>query len=371
VIPRLREAPTESAKDQAGEPSKLCAEGFRFLESEQKDAIIQAIDDFENATRADPRFAEAYAGLAVAYWALSSVSLDPREAMDKDVRKYAETALRLATEKNQESSLAEANIACGLVEHRYDWNWKSAEGRFRQAILHAERGLEARKGPVGSLAETQDPGKRLAARAHQWYGRYLMLMGNHDEAQVELEKANELSTNTSITLQKAIAVDMGENLYYQGKYDEAIQQFRTGAETGGFQALWRRAEVYTQLGKFDDAVKDFENALKKEPDHPEVLAELGYLHAKRGKTEDARGILARLSEIERSGQRYVSPVARAVVHVGLGEPDEAFKLLEAAVGKKDEWLVYLEVDPVFSELRRDSQLKSRFDAILDKIGLPR
>ena len=62
---------------------------------------------------------------------------------------------------------------------------------------------------------------------------------------------------------------------------------------------------------------------------------------------------------ERAEQRYIPPTALALIHVGLGEMDEA-------VEARDRLLVFLRESPKFDELQPDP----RFDDLLSRIGLP-
>jgi hypothetical protein len=55
----------------------------------------------------------------------------------------------------------------------------------------------------------------------------------------------------------------------------------------------------------------------------------------------------------------------AAIHVGLGENDEAFRLLDLAYQERIDRLVYLNVDPMADPIRSDP----RFAQLMAKIGL--
>jgi hypothetical protein len=55
----------------------------------------------------------------------------------------------------------------------------------------------------------------------------------------------------------------------------------------------------------------------------------------------------------------------ALIYVGLGQKDQAFKWLEEAYEKSDNLLVYLKVSSEFDSLRSDP----RFTELLKKVGL--
>ena len=75
----------------------------------------------------DPGYASAYAGLAEAYIALSSVYMHPREAMPK-----AKTAAQLALKLDE--SLADAHAALGYIHLIYDWDGPAAKQELQRAI---------------------------------------------------------------------------------------------------------------------------------------------------------------------------------------------------------------------------------------------
>ncbi len=66
-----------------------------------------------------------------------------------------------------------------------------------------------------------------------------------------------------------------------------------------------------------------------------------------------------------SANRYVPPVAFAIVYAGLGKMDDAFHWLEKAVEERDGLLIYLRVGSAFDNLRSDR----RFPSFLARVGL--
>ena len=70
--------------------------------------------------------------------------------------------------------------------------------------------------------------------------------------------------------------------------------------------------------------------------------------------------------MERRAQEYVPASAPAIVHLGLGEHEEALRWLEAAYEERDVSLVWLKVWWAYDPLRSDP----RFQAILDRMDFP-
>ena len=73
-----------------------------------------------------------------------------------------------------------------------------------------------------------------------------------------------------------------------------------------------------------------------------------------------------LNELQqRSKREYVSPVAVAMIHTGLGDRDQAFAWLEKAYQDRDTVLVYYLRDPQLEALQPDP----RFADLLRRVGL--
>ncbi len=95
-----------------------------------------------------------------------------------------------------------------------------------------------------------------------------------------------------------------------------------------------------------------------------MLAEVAYCHAVAGDAERAHGVLAQVESL--SDIMYVSPVSRAMVHVGLGEHDLALKALEQGIRDRDFRAIYLGIDSTWDPLRENP----RFIKLLERVGLP-
>jgi hypothetical protein len=78
---------------------------------------------------------------------------------------------------------------------------------------------------------------------------------------------------------------------------------------------------------------------------------LGYAYAVVGESAKARKLIGELNVLAK--QRYVSPFSTAIVHVGLGENDEAISLLDLAYQERSDTMAILKIYPLLDPIRSD------------------
>jgi len=303
----------------------------RFYWSKRSpETSLKAVGYFQQAIARDPAYAPAYSGLSDTYRAFDVQGLaPPRECMPK-----AEEAARKALALDD--TLAEAHASLAGVLYRYDWDWPGAEREFRLSLE-----LEP------SYAE-----------GHRAYAVYLMTVRRHEEALAEAQRARELSP-----LSLVINTELGMALVRLGRYDEAIQQLRKTLEIDPkfFRAYQTMALAYEGKGDWPRALE----VLEKRPGRGQGQgnAWLGYAYGVTGRRQEALEVLARIEKS--SHEHYVSPQSFAVVHLGLGETEQAMAWLEKAYdGRAFEVLGFS--GGLFDRLKGDG----RFQDLLRRMRLP-
>jgi TolB-like protein/Flp pilus assembly protein TadD len=286
------------------------------------DGVREAIAYFEQAIAVDPKYALAYSGLADAY----ALQVDYRRVPVTEgltrAREYAQQTLAL------DDTLAEAHTSLGWVLFIYDWDWHGAARTFRRAV-------------------ELNPGY---ATARQWYSFVLVALGHRDQALVQGHAALELDP-ASVSIRRSL----GWLYYYVRRYDTALDHLRRAiAMNPTSQETYRLLGLaLTQQGAYDQAERALREAIAIPEESSYAPAALGYLLAVRGDRQAAETILAELEVRGRS--EYVSPVAFQMIHLGLGNHDQAFAWLERAHEERRGWLAYLKVEPMLDPLRSDSR----------------
>ncbi len=291
------------------------------------------INFFKKAIDLDPSYAQAYAGLASAITVVGQVPNDgmlPGDAKPK-AREAAQRALKL------DPRLAEAHAVLGNVAMSYDWDLATAERELKTAI-------------------DLNPSNPTA---HQWYSYVLILQGRTEEALAESGHMLELEPATPL-----FHAVREEILCYAHKYDEAIEEGLSSIKvTPEFYPLYYwLGYAYREKKMYPDAIATFTHA-RQISDRPYLIMAYGHTQALAGNAAEARKALRTLEQLQRT--RFVPDMYLAAIHVGLGEKDEAFRLLDSAYRQRIDRLVYLKVEPLADPLRSDP----RFQQLLNKIGL--
>ncbi len=306
--------------------------GRYHLNRQTQADLEEAVALFERAIGEDPEYAPAWAGLADYYVLVGFWCIMPSDQVWPKARRNAQRAVEL------DPDLAHAQTALGYVRIFCDWDWAEAGRNFRRAVELA-------------------PGDSQAAYAR---AAYLTQMSRTDEALAEFRRALSLDP-LSLQLNTSLAFIH----YYRREYDEATAQAMKTLELDPdyFEMHAGLGLICLQKGRFDEGLKYLEGLRARSGDNPLILGLLGYGYGVAGCDDKARQILARLEEL--SANRYVAPVSRALIHIGLGEHDAAFHWLDQAAAIHDSLLCYLDVMPCYDPLKHDA----RFPALRERMGL--
>ena len=297
------------------------------------DGFLKGRDYFQQAINLDSNYALAHAALADSYMLLGGWNVGtPRETFPK-ARDAALRALQV------DPTLAEPHATLAMVSFAFDWDWKTAEQEFKRAL---------------DLNPNYPD-------AHQMYSYYLAAMKRFDESLAQMQRANDLDP---ASLSKVAGI--GEILNYMGRTDEAKEQYEKCLEmdpNSGF-ANWSLGNVYLHKRMYDQAITQYKKAIPLSGTSPDEPSTLAYAYAKSGKRKQALETIEQL--IKTSESHYVSWTLIAATYAALDDHDEAFKSLNKAIEQRDGVLPFINIDPLFDDLRSDS----RYAEILKRVGLP-
>jgi TolB-like protein/DNA-binding winged helix-turn-helix (wHTH) protein/Tfp pilus assembly protein PilF len=326
---RLRRAPSVNP-----EAFDLYLRGRYAWNQRNQESFGKAVEYFNQAIEKDPNFALAYSGLADSYTLLALYGEGVTGMTN--AKAAAEKALRL------DGTLAEAHTSLAAVKVLHDWDWQGAEQEFHRAI-------------------ELNPN---FAQAHHWYGNLLLgPEGRHDEAIAELERAQQLDPFSPI-----IKADTGFAYFLAGHYDLALQAYQRVLATNPHFVPVRfyLSKYYRQTGQYDpwlkESVEDYRLAgLTGVAESVQQMYAQGGFRAVMEEMAKPRGA----SKLAAFKDLRLDSCATAEADAVLGRNVAALNALEECHRGSEIALIYLKVDPVWTNIRPEP----RFQELLRRLHL--
>jgi tetratricopeptide (TPR) repeat protein len=180
-----------------------------------------------------------------------------------------------------------------------------------------------------------------------------MPQGRFDEAFAELKRAMRLDPLSPI-----IHASLSWAYSNARLYDRAIGQAKNTLDLDSiFPATWYVLGLATMLTQqTESGIAAFRRGVELSPGGSAYVAGLGWALARAGKTGEAQTILEELLR-ERANGKYVMAAQIAMVYAELQEKDEALRWLEEGYQERSAWMVYLNVDPRYDNLRSEPRFR--------------
>jgi TolB-like protein/DNA-binding winged helix-turn-helix (wHTH) protein/Tfp pilus assembly protein PilF len=342
IVDQIRINLTKEDKERLAQKPSVSPEAYEdylkgryYWNKRSGDGFEKAIGYFEEATRKDPQYALAYAGLADCYGIIGATIYGRLPASDAAPK--AKSAAIRALEIDP--SLAEAETSLATAKFNYDWDWAGAAEGFKKAMQ-------------------LDPSY---ATAYQRYSLYLSAMGKFDDSFEQIKKARELEP-----LSISINTSLGWRLYLAREYDRSIAQLRDTLEMDPASewAHLNLGQAYEQKGQFGLAIEELQKAVELSRSSPLTISALAHAEALSGNHAGANKLLTQLEAL--SKKQYVSPYYIAIVYLGLGKNEMTMDWLEKAYTDHSNGLVFLKVEPELDPLRTNP----RFITLQNQLNFP-
>jgi TolB-like protein/Flp pilus assembly protein TadD len=406
---QIERKPTENSQAYLAfvQAHDLCTRPDKF-----RTTIEKAEQLFEQATRLDPDFAEAFAGLAWVHdWIYHS--FDPTPARKEKARVAADAAIRL------QPDLPEAHLALGFYDYYCERNYQAALNEFAIAkrrlpnsaeVYLAIGAIERRQGKWAESTANLEKAASLSPK-DAWILQNLAdnyyATRNFEAADKIFDRAIEAAPESfgPRAAKAKLAVDWKGDLTVMEK---ELTEAPTGLDPDGL-ITFARVQLLLLQRKFRDALalvkqspqevfhydkpreffegaihtfsKDKENArsafdrarpiaekaLRESPDDASRHVILGMILAGLGEKNAAiaEGRLAveLLPESQDALDGPKMTVALAQIYAWTGENDQALELLDRSLNTASGMTVpFLRLDPMWDPLRSDP----RFQALIDR-----
>jgi len=299
------------------------------------ESLGKALECFHKAVQIDPQYAMAHEGLANCHIVLAFYSVEqPRVLLGK-----AKDSATRAVELDPVNGSARSTIA--FLHALADWDWARANSDIHKAL-----DLDA-----------DDP------QVRDWAAFVFACQGRMRETLREIDKAIELDP-VSLQLQHHAAWFH----LLDRQFDRALEQTRKMVEIDAHYPLaylWMGSAL-ERMARHAEAEAAFRTAMDLFGGGPHFAFQcyLARCLALSGQAREAREILERLESA--AAQTYIEPYSLSLVHLALGEHDEALLKLEQAVEIGSVWTtVNLMTDSLLDAVRPHP----RFRQLLVRMGL--
>ena len=303
--------------------------GLYAIDQRNLSSFVAARKYFEQVTQQDPNWADGFSGLAASYALLSDYNyLAPEDGWPK-AKQAAVRALAL------DSSLPQAHNVLAFARWHYDWDWSGADNEFRAAIQ-----LNSNYAP-----------------AHHWYGLFLASHRRFADANQQFQIAR-----SSDPLSLIIQTNEGWAAYFQRDFPRALAicQYVLKTDPSFGPAHGKLWPLYAVQHDQTKAISELQQLARFYGNTAMVdILSRNYSHS----GFDTAVLAAIHQQEELAKQSYMSPYSFAEQYVLVGDKPRALQYLGEAERRRDGWLVYVKVEPIFDPIRSDPE----FVRIADRV----
>lgn len=273
----------------------------------------QGLEQLREATRLDPGFALAYAGIADALIQQAFFSAAPSSQIVGEARTAAQSAIALGPD------LPEGYAALGSVRFFFDFDWQGADEAFKQAIA---------LGPTSAVAYVR-------------YADLLMALLRFEEAQSTAHKALEIDPIDASALHA-----VGITKFWGGDFEGAAEAFEDWARIHP-DHTWSHVKHGLALafsGKCDEALAVAETAeeLSRGWGSAFMQAWLAWLYHLCDREELFNRAVNRIQRgIE--DNRIEDPVAVVFVYSAIGDESKTLDWMEKMVDQRSSTAAFLQI----------------------------
>ena len=319
--------PLRSARQTPARALEKVVQARYFWNRRPGEVVNQAIRCYEEALALDPENAEAWSGLAEVYASLGSWEAGVLPHAEGQSRAMSCAARALAIDP----TVAEAHAAIGYAALHYSWDTASAERSFRSAL-------------------TLNP---HCVTAHHWYSHLLAAAGRVEESLEESHRCLQLDPmNLLMTVHLAWHHHMAREPSQVVEVAERSVAMDPGYHWGHYFLAWG----LESLGEHARALEAAREAVRVAAGNPVMASLLGRALALAGDVAAARQTAGDIAVAGGPEEKFAYEVA--LIHLALGEPDEALGWLERARHRRSGWMAYVGVDPRLDPLRAEPRFQA-------------
>ena len=295
-----------------------------------------AIQYFEEALTFDTTYALAYLGIVEAKALLAMGNTTKPQDTWPQVEEAISHVLRL------DENIAEAHCYSAFKKMLNDYDWEGGEKILNKALaLNSNMSSDF---------------------IHYIIAIMYTLTNRHEEAIKRVNTIQRINPNSRLFYAFKGWILMGG-----GRSEEAFRLNKDMTDidsTLAFSYMVMAQSLITR-GMYKEALEPLQYFISTSPEEADDIGILGYVYARLNRKEDAQKQLKKLDELAETG-KYVTPFAKALVYVGLGDKKRAFDQFEECYEMRDGWYFFIFFD---NFLNLDLHDEPEYMELVRKIGL--
>jgi TolB-like protein/DNA-binding winged helix-turn-helix (wHTH) protein/Tfp pilus assembly protein PilF len=293
-------------------------QGMRSLAQRSKPGFEGALQNFSSAVQQDPKYARAYAQLAVTYNLMGQYNWMRQPEAGSQAKAAAMQALSL------DESLSEAHAALGFSAWFYDWNLPRAEREYLRAIALDPNNVDA----------------------HHWYAQLLMTSGRNEQSERQMHAALALDPKALI-----LETNLGWIHYTARRYPLAIAEMQqvVSQNPDFLSAHYKLWWTYSVTGDEPHAWQEFQIVVRA-ISSPEQADKILAAYNSAGYAGSLRALY------NADDQNYYGDLIDAArCMMFSGDSKGAMGALQKGLAMHDGWMIFAPTDPAFTSLHSDPQ----------------
>jgi len=320
---------------------ELYIKGNYELQKLGDEAPGKAIHYYKQAIAQDSAYALPYAGMAYAYFELTSWDVSkPDPSLVPVAKEWAQKALEL------DKKLGEPHYILGTISFMYEWNWEEAEREFKA-------GMELNPNYVHGRC---------------YYTTFLSVALRRFEDAINLSRVTlELDPMNPIPY-----LELSYPLRHLGQQEEAYELVKKSLELHPdfYNAKRGLCLHYIEKGVNFQFIYDFceerlqlfDNDLRRTPAF--VLGDVGYFMTLTGRHDEAENIINELTRRIDEGEEDVSYLWTGIIYYIIGKTEKAIDLLEKGYELREPFLFMINSELALESLRSNK----RYQDLLREMG---
>lgn len=347
----------------------LYLKGRNSLRADDDKSLQTASDYFEQALKADPKFALAYAGIADASLRMYVIKKDSF---------WTQKAVAAAQQAQQiNDKLPEVHVTLGNA-YRASGRYEEATSELRRALSLAPNSdeayrrlgdtyLESGNGP----AAIESIQKAVQLNPYYWrnqnaLGRAYFQLGDYPKALTAFQQIVEMQPDIGAGYE-----NVGNVYLQEGKYQESIPYFQKALQIQPYFSTYSNlATAYFNLKQFPEAVNMFEKAAALNPNDTMTIVNLGDAYRSSGQKDKAhdtyqQAVSLGFKELQTNSQGagVMSQMALAYANLGESQKAETFIKRARAIDKNDVGYIYIEAETLALSGKTAEALAALQDAL--------